>query len=108
MVKLNRFLEMASEAGLIVKWLKGFNFDVSESEPQYQYAVVEVEIFFILGIITTCLHIIAFLVIILERKAFMKIHTQTNARAWQLIDKIINPNRYFLNENLYDTNTKND
>lgn len=108
LTKLNRFLEMASEAGLIVKWLRGFNFDVSEKEPLYEYAVVEMEIFFILGIITTCLHVIAFLVIILERKAFIKIHTQNNSRAWQLIDKMINPERYFLKESLYEINTKHD
>lgn len=107
LVKLNRFLELASEAGLIVKWLKGFNFDMSEKEPLYEYAEVEVEIFFILGVITTCLHIIAILLIILEWKTFMKIHTQTNARAWQLIDKMIDSDRYFLKESLYDINTKN-
>lgn len=108
LTKLNRFLEMASEAGLTVKWLKGFIFDAFEKEPLYEYAEVEVEIFFILGVITTCCHIIAILFIILERKTFMEIHTQTNARNWQFIDKMINPDRYFLNESLYDINTKND
>lgn len=108
MVKLNRFLEMASESGLIVKWLKGFNFDVSEKEPLYQYVAVEFETFLVLIVITTCMQIIAFFVIILERRAYMKIHTQTDTPTWRFIDKTINPDRYFLMENLYDINAKNE
>lgn len=108
MIKLNRFLEMTSESGLIVKWLKGFNFDASEKEPLYQYVVVELETFLVLVVVTVCLQIFAFFVIILERKAYMKIHTRTDTPAWRFIDKTINPDRYFLMENLYDINIKND
>lgn len=108
MMKLNRFLEMASESGLIVKWLKGFNFDVSEKQPLYEYVVVELETFLVLVVITACFHILAFLVVILERRAYMKIHTKTDTPTWRIIDKTINPNRYYLMENLYDINMKND
>lgn len=108
MGKLNRFLEMASESGLIVKWLKGFNFDASEKEPQYEYAVVEMESFLMIVVTTTCLHILAFLFIYLERKTFKKIRSDTVSRSWQFVHKIINSDRYHLKENLYDINRKND
>lgn len=108
LMKLNQFIEIASEAGLILKWLKGFNFDVFEKEPLYQSADVEMETFFLLVVVTTCLHILAIFIIWLERRTFMKIHKETNARAWRFIDKTINPDRYFLNKSLYDVNMKND
>lgn len=106
MTKLNRFLEMTIESGLIVKWLKGFNFDLSEKEPLYQYAIVEMESFLMVVVITSCLHAVAFLLIYLERKTYMKIHRETVSRTWQIVDKTINPDRYFLMRTLYGGNTR--
>lgn len=106
MHELNRFIELADESGLILKWLKGSTFRESEKVPQFQYAAVELEIFLVLVVITVCLQTIAIGIVFLERKAHMETRNDIGSSVWRFVEKVINPDRYHLMNNLYDIDSK--
>lgn len=99
MVQLNRFIEMANEAGLTVKWLKGIRFGpISEEKPLFEYAVVSIEVFIVFLIIIFSMFVFTVFVFTIEKITFNKIHSENITKLWKFVDMMINSKRYFLVE----------
>lgn len=96
MSELNRFIEMANEAGLIVKWLEGIHFGpICEKKPLFEYIEVTFEMFAVFLVIIHGMNLFTGFILIIERIAFKEIHMQNVKPVWRFVDMMINPERYF-------------
>lgn len=106
LAELNRFIKMASESGLVVKWLKGYTFgSVPEKKSSSEYVEVKLEMYVYLVLIALSLQILACLIAIIESTAFKKIHMDNARPFWRIIEMTVNPYRYFLMGDFFDTET---
>lgn len=100
--ELNDFIKMASESGLIVKWLRGCRFESkTDKKPLYEYIEVKMEMFICFIIIVVGMHILTFCVACLERRAFREMHEQNVNPVWSRVEALINPHRNFVVRNLF-------
>lgn len=101
MTELNEFIQRSSDSGLIVKWLEGNHFRTSTAKAtMFEYAEVNfgslTGLFFVgILLLTTVL-----LVAVTEIVVYKKVQTPNSAAIWQHIEMIINPDRYFLLQDL--------
>lgn len=95
--ELNGFIEMVSETGFIVKWLKGYKFEpILESETLLQFMEIKLEMFSVFIVICGSLCVIASLVAALEITAHKKVQMKTVTKFWRIVEMILNPYRYLL------------
>lgn len=97
--ELNRFIQHASDGGLIVKWLENVE-QFSEKRSLYTYSEVHLESLYGVGILFFIL-IFAFLVLILEKVVKKKVQIQNANQMWRYIEMAIDPYRHFLLSDLH-------
>lgn len=98
--EMNRFIELASESGLLQKWLKGNIFGCRvEGDQQFQYIEITIENYFVLALVGLGILVLSCIVLGLERIVYKKAREHDAARLWRYIEMMIDPNRYFF---LYD------
>ncbi|XP_031639661.1 uncharacterized protein LOC116351666 [Contarinia nasturtii] len=90
---LNDFLQRASESGLIDKWLKAYRL-VREEKSKVEYVTVKAEILLVALVIYSCMNLMAFLIIFVERKTFQKARSANAAPFWRYLEIVIDPYRY--------------
>lgn len=96
--ELNQFIQYASEGGLIDEWIKKDRHSV-EKAPKYEDAM-DLEVFVVIWVVCGIMLLISSLVLIIEKITF-KIVRRVNASVlWRLIEVCIDPNRYFLMNDL--------
>lgn len=97
LTELNQFIQMATEAGLIVKWLKGYRFaSMYEKKPLFEYIEVKMEMFVCFVIIVGSLQVFTCFIGTLEKIAYEKIQLQKVSPFWRRVDIAINPYRYLV------------
>lgn len=97
--ELNGFIERVGENGCVDKWLKRYRF-AAEKEPIYQYAVATVASFASPWIVGMCIFVLELFVITTERIVYSKVRTPNSSKLWQYIEMLVDPNRYFLLDNI--------
>lgn len=103
--ELDHFIEMATESGLIMKWLKGCRFtSIYEKKPLYEYAEVKLELFICFILIVICLLLFSCFIAFLEKTAHNQIHVANVKLIWRYIEMAINPHRYFMFGYTFDLN----
>lgn len=96
-IDLNKFIERVIENGLVVKWAKRNIFGCfKEQASQQQYIEYTFESQVVLCQITIGLLLFASLVLIFERIVHKKAQANNTSRFWRYIEMSIDPNRYFL------------
>lgn len=103
---LNEFIKRASESGLIVKWLKGYRYGpTSDKKPLFEHMEVNSLLMMCVIIILFMTLFVCYLIAILEKKVYEKIHQQNAHSCWRYIDFMMNPNRYWLPHINFDENS---
>lgn len=97
--ELNRFIQKVSENGCIVKWLKRYRF-ASEKQPIYEYATATAQSFVSPLAIGLCLFLLASSAIIAEWFIYRMTRTPNSSKFWQFVQMLIDPDRYFLLDNV--------
>lgn len=96
MAELNRIIEMATESGLTVKWLKGIqNGPIREIKPLFEYIEVTFEMFAAFLVIVAVMFIFTIFILVVERITFRNIRMQNIKPIWKFSDMMINSKRYF-------------
>lgn len=99
MVELNRIIKMATESGLIVKWLKGIQYGpICEIKPLFEYIDVTFEMFAVFLVIISSMYLFTIFILIIERITFKEIQLQNVRPLWRFTDMMINAKRYYLVE----------
>lgn len=94
--KLNNFISMASESGLISKWLEGCGSQsMFEKKPLYEYMEVKFEMLMSFVAILVSLQVFALLIGVLERAAYKKVYVEKNNSFWRYVEIWISPDRCF-------------
>lgn len=100
LTELNQLIQMASESGLIVKWLKKFAFGpISDKPPLFVYTEINMESFMCFIIFMLLMQSFVIFLGVLEKRAYDKIHEPNVRSIWIYTDMALNPYRYFLLEN---------
>lgn len=96
--ELNRFIQRMIECGLIQKWLKrGRNMEI---EPSFQYINMAFKHFEFVLTLCTYMLISALCALLIETIVYKRVRAENASPFWHIIHMIINPNRYFLLEDL--------
>lgn len=97
--ELNKFIEKATEGGLIVKWLKNYR-SFGKEKSQYQYTTFKIESFPIALGIYIFMITLALITVIMEKLVHGKVRTPNSKPIWRYIEMAIDPYRYFLLKDL--------
>lgn len=98
---LNEFIQRSVDSGLIVKWLEGNQLRTFTTKAHsLEYAEVNSKSLTAFIFVLIFILIIVLLVAITEIIAYKKVQTPNSAAIWQHIEMIINPDRYFLLQDL--------
>lgn len=95
--ELNRFIERASQHGLLMRWIKKSSFSsYLEKPPKFIYFEIAMDthkfaqlFFFLFVLISTSSFIV-------ERIVYKKVRANGASRWWRYMEVLIDPNRYFL------------
>lgn len=98
--ELNEFIHLATEGGLITKWLNCMNTRISLTHGND--AVHQVTMEQVLGLIVICLSMLslATCLFFFEKIVQERAQALNASRGWIFAQMIIDPNRYFLNYDL--------
>lgn len=93
--ELNKFIDRASDGGLIIKWLQRYRFPMKKRvehilEPfRAENFIAQMGVYFFM--LTS-----AFCALILERFVYRMVRMQNTWRIWRLLEIMIDSERYFL------------
>lgn len=93
--ELNRFIEQASDGGLINKWQRSYRF-LDKEEIQRNFDSVKAESLILELIVHCTLSALACMILLLEKLVHKKVRMQASSPLWQFIQMAIDPERYFL------------
>lgn len=100
--ELNQFIQQAMDSGLILKWLKGYQFgsSIKRSEKTLYEYMHNHEALMLLIVFCCLLLSLAFFMWIIEKIVHKKVCTQNSALIWKYIEMMIDPYRHYWNHDL--------
>lgn len=100
--RLNRFIEMASESGLIEKWSKRIVRQYSTPKDEDMYKHIKSNNFYGIYLLVTAVNISIIVIFFFERYVHKMAHAPNSSRFWVYLDLYISPDRFFWLENRWD------
>lgn len=93
--ELNKFIEQASNGGLINKWLKRYQL-VYKGKDSNGYMYIKIENLALLLCIFVIIWLFTLFVLMIERIVFRKVRMVGSNRFWRYVEILIDPDRHFL------------
>lgn len=93
--ELNKFIEQASNGGLINKWLKRYRLVSKGNDPE-EYRYLKLENLAFPLCISGIIWLFTLFVLMIERIVFRKVRMVGSNRFWRYVEILIDPDRHFL------------